>query len=254
MSYRHSCKVTENSRGSLHHKGNQVESSRPRTLREGSLWGPREPWLWHPRQGAEDWRACSGCGISHWGCPHDSPWRSCRGQRVGEGKCLRATSVSLPASNTESHYINIDLSSCDSHPSSHYYSRGPAHRQGACSLSLSPGPTALAPGRPGGCLGQKWITTSLWPSSQPCPAALSPHWAGRLSWLVAHINQIKPHSQTWQAVSPSVEATECTISTHAAEVGRERTRPARGPCVLWNEPNSPKTFQPILSQEGSLTW
>lgn len=42
---------------------------------------------------------------------------------------------------------------------------------------------------------------------------------GRLSWPVAHINQMKPRLQTWQAASPSVEATECIVSTRAGRGG-----------------------------------
>jgi hypothetical protein len=38
------------------------------------------------------------------------------GRGVGEGKCFSTTRVSLPASNPESPYINIDLSSCLSRP------------------------------------------------------------------------------------------------------------------------------------------
>lgn len=173
------------------------------------------------------------------------------GSGVGEGKCLSRTLVSLPASNTESHYININLSSCSSHPSSHYYSQGPAHRQGACSLSLSPGPTAFALGQPGGCLGQKWITTSLWPTSQPCPGGPRLTEQGRLSWPVAHVNQIKPRWQTWQAVSPSVEATECTVSTRADRGGARSYMD-----LLFYEMNYKiaKTFKRVLSQEGSVAW
>lgn len=43
------------------------------------------------------------------------------GRGVGEGKCFSTTRVSLPASNPESPYINIDLGSCLT-PSSQYYS------------------------------------------------------------------------------------------------------------------------------------
>lgn len=82
-------------------------------------------------------------GHSPLGSPHVISLEPPVGSGVGEGKCLSRTLVSLPALNTESHYININLSSCYSHPTSRYYSRAPAHRQGACSLSLSPGPTAL---------------------------------------------------------------------------------------------------------------
>lgn len=82
-------------------------------------------------------------GHSSLGSPHVISLEPPVGSGVGEGKCLSRTLVSLPALNTESHYININLSSCYSHPTSRYYSRAPAHRQGACSLSLSPGPTAL---------------------------------------------------------------------------------------------------------------
>lgn len=90
--------------------------------------------------------ACSSLytlGHSPLGSPHVISLEPPVGSGVGEGKCLSRTSVSLPALNTESHYININLSSCCSHPTSRYYSRAPAHRQGACSLSLSPGPTAM---------------------------------------------------------------------------------------------------------------
>lgn len=38
------------------------------------------------------------------------------GRGVGEGKCFSTPRVSLPASKPESPYINIDLSSCRSHP------------------------------------------------------------------------------------------------------------------------------------------
>lgn len=47
-------------------------------------------------------------------------------------------------------------------------------------------------------------------SSGPCLTE-----QGRLSWPVGHINQIKPHLQTCQAASPSIEATECTVSPRA---------------------------------------
>lgn len=98
-------------------------------------------------------------------------WRFWWAAGSGKEKCL--SRICLTSCLEHSHYININVSSCYSHPSSRYYSWPSPHRQGACSLSLSPGHTVLAPGQPGGCPGQKWITTSLWPSSQPCWVALT---------------------------------------------------------------------------------
>ena len=93
-------------------------------------------------------------GHSPLGSPHVISLEPPVGSGMGEGKCLSRTLVSLPALNTESLYKYQPQQLLLS-PHFSLLLPSPSSQAGRLQPLTFPWSHSLAPGRPGGCLGQK---------------------------------------------------------------------------------------------------